>query len=112
MIAKLRTLFPIPVLTMKRIFLLFLSSISFLAAAQHQANKLTAIELNDLSAFANPQKNWSIVGGATGAYQSNKIETTKGVGVLFNDFKDDQRFKSDSNLFNKAYSRFLNATGP
>ena len=96
-----RNLIPTPVQTMKLIFLILFSSISFLAASQHQANKLTAIELNDLSAFENPQKNWRIVGGAAGAYLSNKIETTKGVGVLFNDFKKDQRYQSDANLFTK-----------
>jgi len=40
-----------------------------------------------------------MVGHASGNFASEKINTTKGTGVLFNDFTEDVQYKSGANLF-------------
>lgn len=72
---------------------------SSFVVAQQQTFKLKSLNLQDLSAFTNPSKNWKMIGNATGNFASEKIKTTNGTGVLFNDFTLDSRYEPVANLF-------------
>ncbi len=87
----------------KRICLtaLLLIVLQYTLPAQNEFYKLTTIPLNDLSTFKTPAKNWKIVGGASGSFDTTVPRTEKGTGVLFNDFDDKARFKAETNLFSQ-----------
>jgi hypothetical protein len=84
---------------MRIIYLLFFCLLSIAGIAQQQTLKLSPLALQDLAAFANPNKNWKIVGQATGNFTDDKIKTGKGTGVLLNDFTEAVRYKPEANLF-------------
>lgn len=84
---------------MRIIHLTFFCLLAYIANAQQQTYKLTPLHLQDVSAFSVPAKNWKIVGKASGNFASDKVEMTKGTGILFNDFTGDDRYKPGTNLF-------------
>ncbi len=84
---------------MRQVCLGFFCLLAYIANAQQQTYKLTPLNLQDVSVFNVPAKNWKIVGKASGNFASNKLKTTKGTGILFNDFTEDDRYKSGTNLF-------------
>lgn len=86
---------------MRTFYVFFLCLTCVMCLGQQQTYSLIPLTLQDLSAFSNPSKNWEIVGGASGNFTSNKIKTTKGTGILFNDFTENVRYKPEANLFTR-----------
>ena len=84
---------------MRTLYVFFLCLTSVLCFGQQQTYSLIPLTLQDLTSFSNPSKNWEIVGGASGNFTSDKIKTTKGTGILFNNFTEAVRYKSEANLF-------------
>jgi hypothetical protein len=69
--------------------------------AQKKSFKTEPLSLNNLDAFTSPPANWKIAGDATGTYLDASAKTSKGTGVLYNDFQDKIRFKEEANLSTK-----------
>jgi Domain of Unknown Function (DUF1080)/PA14 domain len=86
---------------MRTLFIFFLCLICALSFGQQQTYSLVPLSLQDLTAFTNPSKNWEIAGGASGNFASNKVKTTKGTGILFNNFTEAFRYKPEANLFTR-----------
>lgn len=68
--------------------------------AQQRFNT-TAIELTSTDAFRDAPKNWKIVGDLKGGPDDKAPIPSKGTGILFNDYSDKVKYKSDANLFTK-----------
>lgn len=73
------------------------SSVGLLLVLSTSALAQTPLPLNDLSAFRNPPKNWSIVGDVTGTPASSTLQSGKGRGVLLNT-PSAKPFESKDNL--------------
>ncbi len=66
------------------------SSLMFLATIGHSQTQ--KINLDDLSAFKNPDKHWSIVGGVMADISKNDaVNITKGTGILLCNSNDESR---------------------
>ena len=78
---------------------------SILLISNINAQKLTArlnnIQLDNLEGFESASENWEIVGGIQGKYDSESLNTSKGTGILYNNFKKEIQFKEGRNLFTK-----------
>ncbi|MBA4054485.1 MAG: hypothetical protein C0490_07230 [Marivirga sp.] len=85
---------------LKSIYLtLFFVVVLVSSEAQNEFYKLTALPLNDLSAFKTPAKNWKIMGQVSGSYENTVSKSEKGSGILFNDFDPKAQFNATTNLF-------------
>lgn len=78
---------------------------SILLISNINAQKLTArlndIQLDNLEGFKSASENWEIVGDIQGKYDSESLNTSKGTGILYNNFKKEIQFKEGRNLFTK-----------
>lgn len=86
-----------------KLFSLFLLLI--LWTSNINAQKLTArlndIKLDNLEGFQSASENWEVVGDIQGKYDSESLNTSKGTGILYNNFKKEIQFKEGRNLFTK-----------
>lgn len=71
------------------------------ATAQLQQYALTEVPFNDLQFFSNTAKNWKIVKSVKGSYTQAQPQTTKGQGVLYNDYSKEVEYKSAASLTTK-----------
>jgi hypothetical protein len=74
-----------------------LSLLSILWVSNINAQKLTSrlndVVLNNLEGFESPSENWEIVGDIQGKYDSESLNSSKGTGILYNNFKKEQAVK-------------------
>ncbi len=70
--------------------------------AQKLASKLNDISLDNLKGFDSPSENWEIVGDIQGKYESESLNSSKGTGILYNNFKKEIQNKDGHNLFTKV----------
>ena len=85
------------------LFSLFLFSILCTSNinAQKLASKLNDINLDNLKGFESASENWEIVGDIQGKYDSESLNSSKGTGILYNNFKKEIQNKDGHNLFTK-----------
>ncbi len=83
---------------MVRVFLTLIMLVPGLCLAQTKGYKTQKASLSDLSFFAEPPKNWKIIGGVSGSFDEPFFHAGKGTGVLFNDVGKDVRGR---NIFTK-----------
>ena len=69
--------------------------------AQKLTSRLNDIQLDNLEGFKSASENWEIVGDIQGKYDSESLNTSKGTGILYNNFKKEIQFKEGRNLFTK-----------
>ncbi|MDH4092353.1 MAG: DUF1080 domain-containing protein [Cyclobacteriaceae bacterium] len=75
--------------------------ISLTGAGQIQNYKTTSLPLGDLQSFSNAPKNWKLAGGIRNSFKDTSLKTTKGTGVLYDDFSKGIQYKDGANLFTK-----------
>ena len=69
--------------------------------AQKLTSRLNDIKLENLEGFESASENWEIVGDIQGKYDSESLNSSKGTGILYNNFKKEIQFKEGRNLFTK-----------
>ena len=86
-----------------KIILSFVVSIMLLTqtSAQNVKPRLDTFSLETLDGFQTPSPNWKLVGTSESGYNDVLFNTTKGTGILYNDFDHDEKHDYNANLMTK-----------
>ena len=73
--------------------------IFYVSAAAQSLYNLTALPLDNLSAFRKPAANWQLAGSVYGSFNDAVLKTRPGSGVLVNSFEKSRQYQPEANLF-------------